>query len=124
MRSRQTGLTLIAFIIILIVVGFFAYMGMKLVPPYIDYYDVSKAIQEVQKMDVNGKSQGDVLKDFMFKLDFQYASNIVTPQNVDFKRVDGGTLMTIDYNQRVHFIYNIDFLLHFHKSARLHGNVY
>ncbi len=124
MRSRQTGLTLVAFIIILIVVGFFVYMGMKLVPPYIDYYDVSKAVDEIQAENVNGKSQAEVLKDFMFKLDFQYASDIVTPQDIDFKRADGGTIMTVAYDQQVHFVYNIDFLLHFKKSVQLHGNVF
>lgn len=124
MRSRQTGLTLVAFIIILIVVGFFVYMGMKLVSPYIDYYDVSKAVDEIQAENVNGKSQAEVLKDFMFKLDFQYASDIVTPQDIDFKRADGGTIMTVAYDQQVHFVYNIDFLLHFKKSVQLHGNVF
>jgi Tfp pilus assembly protein PilX len=32
MKSKQSGITLIGFLIIIVVVGFFAYMAMKLLP--------------------------------------------------------------------------------------------
>ena len=124
MQSRQSGITLIGFVVILLIAGFFAYMAMKLVPPYMDYFGVSKAMQQVATEGVDGKTQNDIRRDFMFKLSFQYADQVITPKDIKFSRVDGGTNMAVSYDQRVHFIYNIDFLLHFEKNIKLQGNLY
>ncbi len=124
MQSRQSGITLVGFIVILLIAGFFAYMAMKLVPPYMDYFGVSKAMEQVATEGVNGKTKNDVRRDFMFKLSFQYADQVIEPNDIKFVRVDGGTNMNVAYDQRVHFIYNIDFLLHFEKTIKLQGNLY
>ncbi len=124
MYSKQSGITLIGFVVVLLIAGFFAYMAMKLVPPYMDYFGVSKAMEQVASEGVDGKTQNDIRRDFMFKLSFQYADDVIKPADITFQRNDGGTNMTVDYEQRVHFVYNIDFLLHFNKSIQLQGNPY
>jgi len=43
MKTKQSGVTLIGFLVILLVVGFFGYMAMKLVPSYTEYGGVVKA---------------------------------------------------------------------------------
>jgi len=45
--NKQSGITLIGFLILLIVVGFFAYAAMKLVPAYVEYFGVVKAMNTV-----------------------------------------------------------------------------
>jgi hypothetical protein len=124
MQSKQSGITLIGFIVILLILGFFAYMAMKLVPPYMDYMGVSKAMDQVASEGIHGKSQNDIRRDFMFKLDFQYADQVIRPKDIQFSRQSNGTNMDVAYDQRVHFLYNIDFLLHFEKSIKLKGNLY
>lgn len=124
MHSKQSGITLIGFVVVLLIAGFFAYMAMKLVPPYVDYFGVSKAMQQVATEGVEGKTQNSIRRDFMFKLSFQYADDVIKPKNIQFKRDKSGTNMIVDYEQRVHFVYNIDFLLHFNKRVQLQGNLY
>lgn len=124
MHSKQSGITLIGFLVIVLIAGFFGYMAMKLVPPYMDYFGVSKAMQQVATEDMDGKTQNGIRRDFMRKLDFQYADDVVKPGDIEFKRTKSGTHMAVDYEQRVHFVYNIDFMLHFHKSVQLQGNLY
>ena len=124
MKSRQSGITLIGFVFVLVIAGFFAYMALKLVPPYIDYGSVVKAMNEVSSEGLDGKTQDEVRRDFMFKLSFQYADQVIQPQDIRFVRSDGGTQLQVDYEQRVHFLYNIDFLLHFQKTVQLHGNLF
>lgn len=124
MQSRQSGITMISFIVILVIIGFFAFMAMKLVPPYMDYFGVSKAMEEVATEGVHGKSQNDIRQDFMFKLSFQYADQVITPKDIKFVHAGDGTNMNVAYDQRIHFLYNIDFLLHFEKSVKLQGNLY
>ncbi|TLY49756.1 MAG: DUF4845 domain-containing protein, partial [Gammaproteobacteria bacterium] len=37
-RHKQKGLTLISMVIVMCVVGFFAYAAMKLIPAYTEYF--------------------------------------------------------------------------------------
>jgi hypothetical protein len=124
MKSRQSGLTLIGFLFVLLIAGFFAYMAMKLVPAYMSYFSLSKAMTQVSTESVDGKTQNDIRRDFMFKLSFQYADELIKPQNITFVRKQGGTDMQVVYDQRIHFVYNIDFLLHFEKTVTLKGAVF
>ena len=50
MRTQRTqyGITLIGFAIVLIVVGFFAYAAMKLIPVYTEYFGVVKSLKSLQ----------------------------------------------------------------------------
>ena len=47
MKSKQSGVTLIGFLFIIAIVGFFAFMAMKLVPSYIEYMGVVKALNQM-----------------------------------------------------------------------------
>ena len=44
---KQKGLTLISIVIVLAVVGFFAYAAMKLIPAYTEYFGVVKSMKAV-----------------------------------------------------------------------------
>lgn len=121
MRSKQSGMTLIGFILLLIVLAFVAYAGMKLVPPYMHYMGVSEAMEQVASEGAEGKSQHDIRQSFMFKLDFQYASDTISGDDIEFERKKRGLNMTVDYDEQVPFVANIDFLLHFHKSILIDG---
>ena len=47
-RNRSRGITLIGFVMLLAVLGFFAYLAMRLVPMYIEYMGVVKAMEQVR----------------------------------------------------------------------------
>ncbi|GAB3041245.1 MULTISPECIES: DUF4845 domain-containing protein [Oleiagrimonas] len=124
MKSRQKGITLFGFIFIILIAGFFAYMAMKLFPPYYHYMGVEKAMKEISQEDLTGKSRDQIRREFMYKLSFQYADDQFGSKNVRFEQNSGGsTTLHVVYDKRVHFIYNIDFLMHFEKSVPLSGSV-
>ena len=123
MKSRQSGVTLIAFLLILMIVGFFGYMAMKLVPPYSEFMGVGKAMNQVASEGTEGKTLGDLRRDLLFKMDFQYVDDAtIKPADITVER-DNGLQLHVAYDKRVPFIYNIDFLLHFEKSVPLQGSV-
>ena len=57
MKSKQSGVTLIGFLMIMVVVGFLAYMGMKVLPSYSEYMGVVKAMNQVATEGTNGTSE-------------------------------------------------------------------
>lgn len=122
-KSKQSGMTLIGFIFVILIAGFFAYMALKLVPSYTQFFGVTKAMHEVATEGVDGKDKNTVRRDFMFKLSFQYADEVIKPQNIKFIRHEDGTDMQVKYDDQVHFVYNIDFLLHFEKTVKLNGSL-
>jgi Domain of unknown function (DUF4845) len=123
MKSKQAGITLIGFLIVLAVVAFFGYMAMKLVPAYTEFMGVSKAMTQVSTEGVEGKSLDEIRRDLMFKMGFQYVDDAtIQPQDITIDRSKGMQLHVV-YDKQVPFIYNIDFLLHFEKSVPLQGNV-
>lgn len=120
MKSRQSGVTLIGFIILLLVLGFFAYMGMKLVPSYIEYFGVKKAMSQIA---ATGSPQADInaiRSDLAFKMGFQYVDDAtIQPKDVTLDRSNNGAMLNVEYEKRIHFLYNIDFLLHFENAVQL-----
>jgi hypothetical protein len=123
MKARQSGMTLIGFLFILLIAGFFAFMALKLFPSYSQFYGITKAMKQLSTESVDGKSPDAVRREFMFKLSFQYADNVIKPQDIQFISADNGTDMRVAYDERIHFLYNIDFLLHFEKRVSLSGNI-
>ena len=125
MKNKQAGITLIGFLFILIVVGFFGFMAMKLVPSYTEFMGVDKAMNQVASNGVEGKSLDDIRRDLMFKLGFQYVDDAtITPSDITLERdrEGGGARLRVAYDKVVPFMYNIDFLLHFDKTVPLQGN--
>lgn len=123
MKSKQTGITLIGFLVVLMVVSFFGYMAMKLVPAYTEFAGVSKAMTQLAS-EGTARSPQQVRSDLMKKLDFQYVSDdTITPQDINLKRSGNSTDLNVSYDKRIPFLYNIDFLVHFEKSVTLQGNV-
>jgi hypothetical protein len=124
MKSKQAGITLIGFLIVLVVVAFFGYMAMKLVPAYSEYMGVVKAMEQEATDGVDGKTLDTVRRDLMRKMDFQYVDDAdVAPSDITISHDDGGYQLNISYDRQIPFVYNIDFLVHFEKSVPLQGNI-
>jgi len=125
MKTKQSGVTLIGFLVILLVVGFFGYMAMKLVPSYTEYGGVVKAMNGIASSGTSGKSLDEIRRELLRKMDFQYVDDAtVKPSDITISRDNGGTsVLHVAYDKDIPFMYNIDFLLHFEKSVPLQGNV-
>lgn len=119
MKTQQRGITLIGFVFVLIIVGFFAYMAMKLVPAYAEYMGVVKTVKETAaEPGEYNKPLAQIRDDMSFKGSFQYVDNSTMK---DAKlRIDTGNgppKLAMSYDKVIPFLYNISFLLHFETSA-------
>ncbi|MBU6248193.1 MAG: DUF4845 domain-containing protein [Xanthomonadaceae bacterium] len=124
MKSKQSGITLIGFLFILIIVAFFGFMAMKLVPSYIEFMGVKKAMNQIATDGGGDRSVDAIRRDLMFKMSFQYVDDAtVTPSDINVTRNNGAYTLTVSYDKQVPFIANIDFLLHFDNSVQLPGTV-
>lgn len=117
----QKGLTLMGFIIVLAVVGFFAFIGMKLFPIYSEYYAVVSAVKGIQaEPGVATMPPAQIMK----LLDRRFYTSYVTtvkPNNISVKREQGGYILRVAYERREPLMYNLDIIAKFEKVANLAG---
>ena len=119
MKRKQGGMTLIGFIIVLALVGFFAYIAMKLVPMYSEYYSVKQALKGLQaEPGIANRDPGKIQDLFFRRLYISYAEN-VKPEHVKIERVDGGWTMSVDYEVRKPLMANLDVVGKFSTSEQL-----
>jgi hypothetical protein len=121
MQRNTRGITLIGFVFLLGIAGFFAYMAMRLVPMYIEYFGVLKAMEMVKNEPGSAqKSLDEVRREMMLKFNTQYVDEAdVPPQAIQIRREGGAATLRVAYEKRVPFIYNIDLVATFDKSVNL-----
>jgi hypothetical protein len=123
MKRMQSGMTLIGFVVVLAVVGLFAYIGMKLVPMYSEFYAVKSALKGLSAEPGIADQDPAKIQDLFFRrLYISYAEN-VKPEDVKIKRVDAGWQMDVNYEVRKPIIANLDVVGKFTATESLtrHG---
>ncbi len=119
MNRKQSGMTLMSFIVVLAVVGFFVYIGMKLFPMYQEYYSVRTAMKGLAAEPGSANIDASKLQDLFFRrLYINYSEN-VQKNNVKFERIDGGWRMTVDYEVRRPLVGNLDVVGNFNSTQDL-----
>jgi len=123
MKQSQRGITFIGFILMMCVVGFFAYVAMKLVPVYSEYMGIVKSMNQLQtEPGIASKDISEIRQMLNVKFDIQYVDEaLIPPQNIQLKKQSGAASLRIFYDKRVDFIYNVDLLVSFDKTVNLSG---
>lgn len=116
---KQEGLTLIGFGIVLILVVFFAYIGMRLVPLYLEYHAVVGAMERLQEDPGAAKLPANRIRErIMRSLYVSYASDNIQRHHIKIKR-QGGIQVNVAYEVRKPMIGNVDVVVHFDKTVVL-----
>ncbi|HEV2110137.1 MAG TPA: DUF4845 domain-containing protein [Gammaproteobacteria bacterium] len=117
MRKHQTGLTMISWIILIGLIGFVGIFGFKLIPIYLDYFAVNRAMITAVKNLQSGESPQQIRIALSGVFDVN-SVNVIKPDDVEIK-IDPDTkavVMNVNYDARTNFIANIDLVVHFEKS--------
>jgi hypothetical protein len=119
MKRTQSGITLLGFIIVLAVVGLFAYVGMKLFPMYSEFYSVKSALKGLANEPGIANTDPAKIKDLFFRrLYISYSENVES-ENVKITRVDSGWQMDVSYEVRKPVIANLDVVGKFQATQML-----
>ena len=119
MKRKQGGLSLLGFLVVLAVVGFAAYVGMKLFPMYQEYYSVRSAMKGLANEPGVADMDPAKVQDLFFRrLYINYSEN-VKPQNVKIERTEGGWKMRVNYEVRRPLVGNLDVVGRFDSTQEL-----
>ncbi|MGH8337067.1 MAG: DUF4845 domain-containing protein [Gammaproteobacteria bacterium] len=117
MRGRQQGITLIGFIVVLVVLACFAYLAMRIIPMYSEYYGIVQALVGVSKEPGIATADERVIRDHISRhFEVGYVDSI-GPDDIKLKRTENGLTMSVDYEVRKPLVYNLFILGHFEKTV-------
>ena len=117
---RQDGLTLIGFLIVLVMVLFFAYAGMRVVPMYLEYQALISAMDKL-KNDPAAKTMPAwrIKESITRSLWVSYASNNITKDHMRISKKSDGINVRVAYEVREDFLGNIDIIASFDRTVVL-----
>lgn len=114
--KKAQGITLIGFVFVLGILGFFFYAGMQVVPVYMDHMSVVKAMKTAASEGAN-QSPAEI-KTRISKL--LYISYVDQVKPNDFKVVRGnGRQIQVKYTVEKEFLANMSLLMKFEDSVPL-----
>ena len=120
MRKRQSGMTFIGLLLILVPIGILVYAGIRLTPIYLNYYRVVQAVTQVATENKdNPQVTQDVMRNSLARrFDVQYVEH-PTPQEIQFRRDDGVWTIIADYEDIAPLFGNVSLLMQFHKEVKV-----
>ena len=120
LRNSEQGITLIGFLLGLALLAFVLVMGMKIVPMYTEYYNLSKALDSMSEEDNLANKTNYQIKTALFRrLQTNYVTSI-TEKHIRIVRKDG-VRVRVTYEVRRGLIANLDVVGRFDKEVRLSG---
>jgi hypothetical protein len=121
MARRQQGITLMSFIVVLVIVAFFALVVMKLFPMYSEYYNVKGVMNELAAQPNSASmTQPQIQADLDRRFNIAYVES-VQKQHVKILRAGRGAQLNIAYEVRRPLFGNLDVVGKFDYTVDLSG---
>ena len=119
MKNKQTGMTLIGWLIVLGLIAFFALLVMKLFPMVMEDYEIGGSLESLQQEPLITKKTN---QEIMSLLQRRFDVNDITAVKKDNVKItkEGGVLtITIDYENQKPFLGNYYILGKYHHSTKV-----
>ena len=121
-RDKQQGLTFISWLVIIIVVGFFVMVGIKITPVYLEHFAVKKSMESLKAEPlISRKSLVEIRKMMMRRLDMN-SIRYLNKDEIKITRAGGVTTIVISYEKRKQIIGNMSLVMTFDNSVELIAN--
>lgn len=117
--NRQQGMTMIAWVIILAIVGFFTLIAVRLTPAYLENYSVKSALEAMKSdPDLARASTQELGGRLLAHFNINYISTVPLDK-IKIKKVGAVTKIDIEYEVRVPILGNVDAVMSFDEHVEL-----
>lgn len=120
MRSRQRGATFIGMVVILAIVGFGLYGGIRLTPLYFEYMAVVRALEQTAKEHADGTTSPNELR---VSLDRRWTIEdikSIQTKEIEIKKTGAGYTMRAWYRAEAPFVANVSLVVDFDKTVNVY----
>ena len=117
---KNSGLTLVGFLIVIVVGLFFAYSAMRVIPMYLEYHALNNALEVLQRDPLSAKmSPSQIKTKIKMSLWASYADNNIKKEHMRISKKSEGINVRVKYEVRKPFLGNIDIIGKFDRSVIL-----
>jgi cell division protein FtsL len=121
MVSKQRGITLMSFVLVLIVIVIFAVLAMNLFPVYREGLSVQNAMKSVaEQPGAQNQTQQQLQRALQKRFDIDYVENVSAKQ-MQLVHDNAGNKMQLTYEVRKPMVYNLDFVAMFDYEVVIGG---
>lgn len=118
-EKRQHGISIPGWIIIIVFVGFFGLLGLKVVPVFINSVTISSILSGMEEdPDLRAASPGSIQGVLTKRLNVNRITD-VTRDDVYIEQQGQYSVVQVEYEVRKKFIANIDIVISFSKRAEI-----
>ncbi len=114
---RQRGATFLGMVIIVAILGFALYAGIRLVPLYFEYMAVVRAMDQTAKENANDPTSPQELRNALNRRWTIEDIKSVDPKEIEIKRGGSGFTMRAYYRAEAPFIANVSLVVDFDKTV-------
>ena len=112
-QARQRGLTILGFMLVAAVVIIFAMVGFRVVPSYVEYYSVKKALDDTMRGDsVDPNNLQAFRSELTRRLQTSYVENVKAADAI-IQRSGNQLTAELAWERRLHMFGNAYILLEF-----------
>src|SRR5580658_5739990 len=120
MRHSQRGVTMIGWLVLMVPIGIVVYSVIRLIPIYLNYMRVSKALSETMSEARSGDTtNGTTLRSALEKHFDIEGIEKPTTKDIDIHRDGEHWVAIADYEDLAPMFGNISLLVQFHKEAQV-----
>lgn len=118
-RQQQRGATLVGMLVIIAILGLGLYSVIRLLPAYMEYYAIVRAMEATAKdSPAESTSPGELRTALQRRWDIDDIKSLDVA-DMDIKKISTGYEMTADYEARVPFVANVSWLVAFNKTVNV-----
>jgi hypothetical protein len=114
--AKQRGLSLMGFLFWGILIAFFAVIGFRVVPVYIEYFTVKKIMQNVLR-DSDGNNAMQIRNSFDLKTTADYVDS-VHGKDLEISKEGGHVYLTATWAKKISLFGNVSLVLDFDASVQ------
>ena len=114
---QQSGLSLLWFMFVVAVVLVVTVVGFRVLPAYIEYYSVERALGQAlaEVRDLN--NSGELRRAFQKKVDAGYIES-VDGRSIEVEKIGNEFYATVEWTRKLHLVGNVSLLIEFQAAAK------
>ena len=118
-RRNQQGMTFIGLLCVLALVGIIGYAGVRLVPVYLNYLKIARAMDSAATEVKGDNPNPDALRNILERHWEIEDPTVVDYKDIEITRDDSGVTLHVAYDDTVPYIGNVSLAVHFDKSVKV-----
>lgn len=121
-KSKQRGATFLGIVVIVGILGFAVYAGIRLAPKYMEYMAVARALDQVAKnMQGGGDASPAAIRDLLGRRWEIEDIKSLDIKDVEINKVANGTEVRAAYRAEAPFVGNVSLVVDFDKAVVIGG---